>query len=445
MENYSLNLMDVDFLVQSFLQERSQGIETLHNIYLKNNSNLSLRALKEDVLDELRTGCVSFINKQNSIDELNNYLFYIVNAFCKKLAIFAIPKYKTEYICPGCLYLKKDFTPLSFDKVFKCEECKEELNNSSDVKKIHFFSTFAVHNKQGRRCPDCERFIPYPIDNSSNASCPYFDCCFSGSINDLAKMHHPTSKSNPEKLILDNNNDFSLKNNIVSSEVNADTKLEIEETLLSKIKIIQDIIQAQYASVAYGSSDATIKHKQFVYQAFSNLLKTYPSEMSAYLLNDSHSNMGFQHKVFQEYIRLLESSFPFIITKNKKLIKIDNLLDKHLCIFDGISEFDGMINEKLIIKNNTKEFYIGGRKATYAKPYYIGKLLNVVNYDTKQSLIANVVDYSFLKITMVNIKINTPVVVTHLRIPPHYGMGGMTHVNRIRKKIVERTTSMECK
>jgi hypothetical protein len=124
------------------------------------------------------------------------------------------------------------------------------------------------------------------------------------------------------------------------------------------------------------------------------------------------------------------------------MYKIESLLDENLSLFDGISNFDATINSKLEIKNNTKEYYIGNRKATYAKPYYIGKLLNVVDKKNNNQLLDNVIEYSFLKIKMKDVIAGTEVSVTHLRVPPHYQMGGMVYVNRIRKKIVDRALTL---
>lgn len=439
METSALNLADVDFLLEQFLQEREQGINTLHRIHFKDGDQLSLRALKEELKEELRTGIVTFINKGSPLDEINDYLFYIVNATCKKLAKPTI-KHKAEYICPGCVFLGKDYSVLSFNKVLYCDECEAELKaHENDPKKVYFYRTFYRHNKNGYRCPDCERFIPHPIDNAATVSCPYFDCLFTGQISDLSKMHHPTSKSNPEKLILDVSNDgFSLKDNLSSQDVDVHTQLEIAEELQKKVDAIKEIIETQSNNTAYSSSDFTVRHKQCVYQAFQNLLQRHPEDMVDYVLNNTESHMGFQHKIFQEYISLLENSLPFIVFKNRKPIKIDSLLDENLCLFDGISVFDGIVNDKLSIKNETKEFYIGGRKAAYAKPYYIGKLLNIIRRDTKESLTHLVKEYSFSRIRMRDVKPGTLVTVTHLRVPPHYQMGGMVYVNRIRKKIVER-------
>lgn len=433
--------MEIDQLVEKFLQEREQGLQNLHRLYGQNKDQLSLRALKEELLPELKTGCITFINKGSPIEEINNYLFYIANSFCKKLQKTAI-KPKAEYICPACLYLGKDCFPIFYKNIFQCPECLDELKKSSNPQKILLFETFAKHNKKGFRCPDCQRFIPLPLDNiSGTVSCPYFDCVFAGNINGLDRMHHPTSKHNPECIILDGskiNSSSSLKESISANEANIHFQLETAEDLQAKISTLQHIIETQSNAIHYNSIHATIKHKQFIYQAFSKLLQQFPIEMTGYLLQTSTSHNGFQHKIFQEYIALLEAALPLIVIKNKKPIKINSLLDNSLSLFDGISVFESIVSDKLSIKNETKEFYIGGRKAACTKPFYIGKLLNVIDKRSKKSLLHLVEEYSFSKIKMRDIEPETEVIITHLRIPPHYEAGQMKTINRVRKKIVER-------
>lgn len=431
------NLIEVDVLVQNFLQQHKQGIATMHRVYFQTSSQISLHALTTELTDELRTGCVTFLNKNEEMDGLNPYLFYIANAFCKKKAAPAVKK-KTEYLCPGCLFLGKN-NLISFNKLFNCDECKVELKSTLDPKKIQFFRSFFKHNKNGYKCEDCDRFIPHPLDDTPIITCPYFDCCFVGTWSSLKRMHHPTSQSNPEKLVLDIsvNNKQSIKDSLESDEIDALSKLEIQEDLQNKIRLIKEVIEFQSNNVPYSSSDFTVKHKLLCYQAFCNLLDKYPAEMVGYLLSSTRSG-GFQHKVFQEYIRLLESSFPFTCKKNNKMYKVESLLDDQLALFDGISVFDEIVNEKLQVKNGTIEFYIGGRKATYTKPYYIGKLLSILDKKTGMSLMDKVVEYSFSKIKLRDVDPGSLVVVTHLRIPPHYQMGGMVYVNRVRKKIVDR-------
>lgn len=436
---YPQNLSQVDDLINFFFKKHEQGIITIHNIYYHTNNKLSIQSLLLELTAELKTGCITFINKQLPIENLDSYLFYIVNAYCKKMAQPALKK-KTAYFCPGCLYLGKENIIYLSSKYFKCNECVDGFKNNLDPKKNLLYKTFNQHNKNGYHCFICDRFIPHPLDNSENVSCPYFDCWFVGKISTLKKMHHPTSQSNPEKLILDisKNNGAAFKDLIASDQEDVVSQLETKQELLIKINALKETINSQSNSVPYSSSDFTVKHKCLVYQSFNNLLDKYPVEMTDYLLNDSRSG-GFQHKIFQEYIKLLEVSLPFIFKRGNKLYKINSLLDDNLSLFDGISEFDAIVSDKLSIKNNTKEFYIGGRAASYAKPYYIGKLLNIIAKKTKTPIINNVVEYSFNKIKVSGIEPGTEVSVTHLRVPPHYQMGGMVYINRIRKKIIDRT------
>lgn len=435
------NLLDVDTLVEKFLIEHNQGIVTIHRINFHTNDSLSLKSLKEELVDELRTGVVTFWNKYENLDEINPYLFYIVNAFCKKKAAPLVKK-KIEYLCPGCLFLGKENLISLAGNILSCDECFGELKGSTDPKHIQLFRSFAKHNKNGYRCKDCSRFIPHPLIESDEVSCPYFDCAYVGTHSNIKKMNHPTSQSNPEKLILDvsKDNRASIKDLVVSDDLDVHSKMEIMEELHIKSKSIHDVIESQKNSIPYSSSSFTSKHKFLCYQAFDNLLNEYPEEMVAYLAGNSRSG-GFQAKTFQEYIRLLEESLPFTYNKGKKVFLINSLLDDKLNLFDGISVFEGIVNDKLVIKNGTTEFYIGGRKGSITKPYYIGKLLNIVDKNTKVPLVDKVVEYSFLRIKMKDVNPVTSVIVTHLRVAPHYQMGGMVYVNRVRKKIKERLDS----
>lgn len=435
----AMNLLDVDSLIEKFLQSHASGVATIHRIYFKDDNQLSLRALTAELMDELRTGCVTFLNKEDSsIDELDSYLFYIVNAYCKKRAAPQVKK-KTEYLCPGCLFLGKENLIVVINKFFRCDDCEEELKRSTDPKKIAFYRTFFKHNKTGYHCEDCERFIPHPMDDSPIVSCPYFDCCFVGQWSSLKRMHHPTSQSNAEMLTLDApKNDGQLwKDTISSDSLSPESQLEVQEDLDNRIKMLREVIDYQKNTVPYSSSDFTVKHKYLSYEAFDNMLKRHPEEMVSYLLDGSRSG-GFQHKVFQEYIRLLEASLPFAFKKNGKQILVDSLFHDSMNLFDGISVFEAIVTDKLDIKNGTTEFYVGGRKGSIARPYYIGKLLSISDKHTKMPLIDKVVEYTFSKIKLHDIDPGTEVIVSHLRVPPHYQMGGMVYINRVRKKIVDR-------
>jgi len=441
MEASSHNLLDIDSLIEEFLEKHAKGIQTIHRVYHHDSNELGVRAFVAELMEELRTGCVTFLNKDSPIDELNPYLFYIVNAVAKKKAAPQVKKI-TEYLCPGCLFLGKENLTTMVNKLFRCDDCEGELKATTDPKKVLFFRTFFKHNKAGYHCGECSRFIPHPLDEAPIISCPYYDCCFVGSWSSLGRMHHPTSQSNAEVVTLDASlkNGSTFKDMVASEGPDAQVQMENEEDLINKVSILRNVIDSQSNSVSYSSSDFTIKHKHLVYEAFANLLKKYPQDIVDYLFNGSYN--GFQHRVFQEYIRLLECSLPFSFKKAGEMQIVSSLLDNNLNLFDGISVFNGAVNDKMSIKNETKEFYIGGRKGTIAKPFYIGKLLSVADAKTKDPLNDHVVGYSFSKIKMRDIVPGTEVVVSHLRVPPHYQMGGMVYVNRIRKKIVDRAQSL---
>jgi hypothetical protein len=428
--NLKFNMMDVDNLVNKFLLDKQPGIVKLHNNWFKGTDQLSYRALVEELIDVLKTGCIAFINKNNHVEGLDTYLFYITNSFCKKRAILTVKK-NTEYLCPGCLFLGKE-NHITLEKTLSCVECTIQLKKTTDLKWITFFNTFKKHSKLGWRCSDCQRFIPKPLDGSDNVTCPYIDCCFIGEGSSLNKMNHPNSTSNIKHFSMN-----ASKIQVQYQEVDALSKIEIEEEFNNKLKLIKEVIDQQVNSAHWSSVNFTIKHKIFVYQAFKSILEKYPLEMVPYLLDNSRSG-GFQHKIFQEYISILESNLPISLKKKKNIYNITSLLDENLSLFEGISTFKAIVTAKGEIKNNTQEFYIGGRKATYTKPYYIGKLLNVIIEDNKYSILHQVKEYSFSKIKLKDVSPGTNVIVTHLRVPPHYQMGGMVYVNRVRKKIIDK-------
>lgn len=432
--------MEIDLLIKLFLEQYNVGITNLHRSYFKNSNKLSLQALIAELTEELKSGCITFLNKENPIEELNQYLFYIANVFLKKKSKNFV-KQATDHVCPGCLYLGKTNVITYFNYVFKCDNCSHELKNGEDPKLILFYRTFSRHNKAGYKCNDCGRFIPNPLENTSIITCPYFDCCFVGNLNDLDKMRHPTIKNNRESLTLDavKEHGGTMHDTVADIRAGVHACMEIAETLENKVSFLKDIIDYQRNSVPYNSSEFTVKHKELIYISFDNLLQKFPTEMVDYLLNGSSCGYsGFQCKVFQEYIRLLEGALPISFKKNKKVYRVDSLLDENISLFDGISDFEGIVSANGVIKNGTKEFYIGGRQGAITRPYYIGKIICISDKKTKKILTDNVVEYTFSLIKVRDVSPGTHVLVKHLRVPPHYSMGGMAHVNRIRKKIVER-------
>ncbi len=322
---------------------------------------------------------------------------------------------QTCFICPGCKFLGQE-TILRFSKRFICDVCSEKVKEPLDNKEIALRKVFAEHFKKGFKCSGCKRFIPQPLIGAE-ITCPYYDCCFLGSKDNLKIMKHPSES-------LD-----------ISLEKLLEKKVVAPSTDSLSLRILREVINEEINIVAFSSNNATVIHKISIGQAFLNLTNQMPSEMTSYLV-DGKKNSSLQAKLFQEYIKILENKLPFTYKKSKKVIRIDSLLSNELSLFDGISSYETVITPKKEAKNETKEFYVGGRTGFTSNPYYIGKLLDVIDVKNKKSLMTDIKEYSFLRVKFNTTVPGTKVLISHLRVPPHYQMGGMSHLNRMRKRIV---------
>lgn len=432
MINTILNItpFDIDNMATEFIANNSSVLRVMCNKHLGPN-DLAFASFKKEVEPVLKNACISFVNNNYPIEQLKPYLIAVVmNFFTKERGVI---KAQSKYVCPGCRYLKQE-TYIKYNKIFKCEVCAGKFETATDAKEIELFKTFATHHKKGYKCRDCERFIPQPLIFSDEIVCPYYDCFFVGKTNVLKEMRHPIAQVKVNIISLDTN--IKSSSNVIAS----DTQIEMQETFKLQLWALKEVIQSQINLLYYNGTDSTLMHKLCMYQAFMNLIDRYPEDMISYLILFTH-NGGMQHRLFREYVNVLESKIPFSFKKNKKMYRITSLLDDHLNVFDGISIFDAIVTDRKSIKNLTTEFYIGGRKGTYSQPYYIGKLLDIVDLGKSLSILNDVKDYSFSKIKLDKTPAETHVRVSHLRIPPHYQMGSMVYLNRIRKKIVDKVAT----
>ena len=201
-----------------------------------------------------------------------------------------------------------------------------------------------------------------------------------------------------------------------------------------EIKELKQIIADVSVGLSFTSCNYTVKQKMLMCQAISMAVDIYPIEMVKYLEAGTRGP-GLQNKIFRYYIQLLESALPLEFKKGNNRCVIDDIDDPELNVFSGKEEFEQIINNQFKIKNNTSNMYIGGRKSSYVKPYYIGKLVDLIDIDTGTSLLPYVDDYTFSYIKVSGIKPGTKVKVTHLSVPPHYQMGPMNIMNRIIRQI----------
>lgn len=204
--------------------------------------------------------------------------------------------------------------------------------------------------------------------------------------------------------------------------------------LSDEINKLKTLINSIIITNSYNSCDYTVRQKNLMCQSYLEILELFPEQMVNYCLKDIRGS-HLQNKIFKKYIEILEKSLPLNFSKGKNKYVVSSLTDKDLNIFSDLDSFEQIVNNKNKIKNNSSKFYIGGRKASYVKPYYIGKLIDVIEIKTGKSLLSRVEDYTFSYIKVKNIKFGTEVKVIYLPVPPHYQMGPMVYLNRIKKEL----------
>jgi len=200
---------------------------------------------------------------------------------------------------------------------------------------------------------------------------------------------------------------------------------------------IESALKEISISQSFTSCNYTVFHKNIMCDAFQKTLKEFPEEMVEYLSEGSRKH-NIQNKVFKNYISLIERSLPIQFSKNGKKLLADDLEDPNLNIFLGMKEFSGRVGDNLKVKNNSDDIYIGGRKASIVKPFYIGKLIDVTSISNRRSILKHVEDYTFTWIKFNGVDPRTEVNVKYLAIPPHYQMGSMVYLNRIKAELKKK-------
>lgn len=414
----------IESFTKEFVEKNINTINALCFSVYKDSSKLSMLAFQEIIHDEIKKACYSFVNNEHNPNYIDSYLFACIHKTIKNMNNEGK---HSVYICPGCKYLSKLQILESVSRKLVCNSCKNALNSVKEKWEENFYNTFAEHNRKGFKCPDCDNFIPDP--GSEQLSCPYPNCFFVGDTASLKIARHPSIKANLEIPVL---------NDAHPDTRSSDMEMIVKDDLNEYMSILNECIESQINLLHYKSNESTLTNKLCMYQAFKNIIEKFPDEMISYLVL-LNRNVRMQHKIFQEFVRLLEEKIPFSFKKNGKYYEVVSLLDENLCIFDGMSEFQTVVDEKFEIPNMTDELYVGSRKGSYCRPYYIGKVMEVVDIDSGEIITNSIKEYSFFKIIMnETVKPGTNVHVKHLRIPPHYQMGGMVYLNRIRRAIVDK-------
>lgn len=417
---------------------------------------LAVRAFKEQCKAELNSALHTyFFQKEYWRDEsrsLNAYLRVVLQRLSSRIHWSNSTALKTrKLICPLCKSKNQKQFLVPEDGKLRCNYCtkySEYLADESDnivMRQEHDIRVaFSIHSKTGLRCPGCMNFIPKSLIRNDFLICPYDNCGEFGSADEFLEMAHPMSVTTRSIAYLDASFDsedssFSLADVIKadSLDTNAHSLVEAKSDFSYKLSLIKEVIGAQKKKVSRSSFNSTKVQKLLMYDAISEMVEEMPEDMVRYLCHRKHSSSDpLQAKIFQKYASLLENYLPFTMEKGGKKIDIVSLTAPELSLFTGISKYDSKVTADGSIPNETKEEYIGGRKYVNHGPCFIGKLISVVNKNTGESVMDNVKEYTFSKIST-DLEPDTPVEVTHFRIPSHYEMKGMVFLQRIRRQLVD--------
>jgi len=416
-----------------------------------NGENAAIQAFQQAAVDTLGDGTHAFLFKEQhwrSGRDIGSYLSACLNRLAQTIRTDVdSTKRVNAPVCPACrCYGIKEF--LNYEgNLLRCSGCTTQVStgDTNPLRKL-----FALHSRKGHRCPECEKFIPDSyVVQQFQLSCPYDDCLWFGTRNELSPMAHPLGLTCEPVVSLNtpvNSDDAGSwgkpnrsdwQDYFLSDDIDAELNIQSQQAWTKEAKVLREVVDIQLGRVLKQDRERALK-RLLMYQAFSNMLDSYPAEMVSYLVHRKHSGeQPIQARIFQEFVRLVENELPFTLVKNGRHYEIDSLLDTHLDLFLGMSEFETEVGEDGIIPNRTREAYIGGRKMKDFGPCFIGLLIGLEVVKTGVSLMDRVRYYTFSQIRTVGLAPGLSVKATHYRIPSHYEMNGLVPLQRIRRRIVD--------
>lgn len=470
----SLEEKDLNDWVISDLMALYKGRIDAHaqRVYGAASGSVAKNAFRESAKETLLRGLNTFIFKSQhwrTGRDINTYLLTCI----KRLAdqIFwdqSSAKRANLLICPACRELGTKAWLNSEAKHWRCPVCTIELDRLTDTiknKKItgsdlaaarsrmQLHKSFALHSRRGYRCgePSCNRFIPETLNGKFGIQCPYPDCDFFGNVEDLHDMSHPSALTHRQMISLNaplkngssnggsaTANQISMQDMLKGDEISPDEKIAIKQSFKNEYSVLMTIIDQQIAGVKRTNSNGTKIQKLLMYEAFKSMCQKNPEDMVSYLVHLKQStDVPIQVRIFQEYIELLENALPFTIEKRGEKIDIISVSDPYLGLFTGLSVFDAVVKDNGSIPNNTIETYTGSRMYKMFGPCFIGKLIDVVDKATGESVLSKIKSYSFVQIES-SLPPGTNLTVSHYRIPAHYEMGNLVFLQRIRRHLVDK-------
>lgn len=433
-------------------------------VYTDEGPTVALKAFQEMAKKEIRKAVYTFIFKSEhwrTGRDINTYLLKSINRLADRIKCNSESTKKINaLVCPGCIYLSNKVILEPFGDFWKCPECSDALKRiDNEIKtyskkqsdefimrlesKSRLYKSFSIHSRRGYRCPDCSRFIPESCNGEHGITCPYPDCFYIGTVDELEKIPHPVCLLKQVNLRLRSScssDDPNIEDMLSADNLDADIHISVNESFKEELSLLKEVIQQQLKTVKRTNSAGTMMQKVLMYEAYDNIIKSYPEDMISYLVHQKqNADFPLQSKIFQEYVGLMYDALPYTINRNGQEHEVVSLLDPKISLFEGISEFDAVVKSNHTIPNNTKECYIGGRKFKNYGPCFIGRVIEIKDKTTNASIKKHMIDHSFVQIKMnKEVSPGTPVFVKHYRIASHYEMGSLVYLQRVRKKIVDK-------
>jgi len=305
--------------------------------------------------------------------------------------------------------------------------------------KLTLLKAFVKHSLKGFKCSECDRFIP---NSYEGYNCPYPKC---KKIFDKTriKKKHPTTSSRRQFVYINNTINKYSDDQKEFSEKYCDGGDNAYDLLLSKqenmesIKIITDVIANQKKA---NRNARKIPIKEYMYDAFDMVLKEFPDEMKEYLINGGQNkDVSIQAIIFQMFVDVVESKLPIVVFIKGIQIKVEDLLDDNLNIFDSKRKFVNFLDYNLIIKKKSQIRIDNGNEIEDKSSHFIGKIISIK--DSNNNDLSELIDsYSFSNIKMNNSELLKPgmdITVEYYSLRPSYTMGSLIHLQRLKKKITD--------
>lgn len=445
----------IDFLARkAYNCPRQQGLP-----------GVAKKAFRAEAALQLRSACETFFFKKEhwkTDRPLNQYLLTVLNRLAEDLSRDHAATNRTySCVCPRCKNLGRKEYLNSEDKLLRCVFCTQELERLLDgfssktvAEQITIrcesigLKVFSLHSRAGYRCPDCSRFLPRNSQRNSQTdgsiACPFVHCNFLGKVETLIPMSHPTG--------IRTRSQFSLNQQVGETDtaptfqemladeatLDIETQIVLEEKTIQEFKVLNEVIQEQLDQAIRNDDERAKLQKVTMYRAYQEMIKKYPDDLLAHLVHGKmRTDYALHARIFQQYADLIIDQLPMSLIKNKKKINIVELTDPNLGLFLGISTFQAKVSQSQI-QNLTTEMYVGSRLFNNYGPCFFGKIIDIIEVETKKSLKDRIKDYSFSEIKMSGVEDGTVVEVQHYRIASHYEVGSLAYLQKVKKNICNR-------